>query len=597
MNTIAIDLGTTNCTLSEAMEDESGKIKVKHFDFEQLTALDEKQSLKQLPSFLYAPLENERAELGCEEVYIIGAFAKSRALETSGRVISSAKSWLCQGGGQGERVVLPLEASQGVWKLSAFQAIENLLAEIKNQWNQRQPKSQLEQQDVVITVPASFDPYARSLVEKAAHNIGLKDVYFLEEPQAALYQWLYKNENQWRQQLAVDDRILVIDIGGGTTDFSLVQVQEEKGQLIMQRKAVGEHLLLGGDNIDLALAYMKKRELQEKGKTLSNRQFSKLVGMCQAAKEQLFEDEELQVYKGSLLQEGSSIFSQTISFEVSKEEINQLVLDGFFPKVSIEEQVLSNKGAGLVGAGLPYAKDPRMSVHIAHFLKQQQDKQSQSSILPHYILVNGGVFKASAIHERLKEIFASWASTLQVEPPVFLEVSLDDLDLSVSQGAAYFGLARLGKGVRIKANSPYAYFIGVENNAPAIPGFTPECEAVCIAPFGMEEGESYLLEDQYFNLLVGEESTFRFFRSSKPKNEQGQAFSLGMRLNENASELEEIAPLTVCFESSEQSLYQQVKLKATFNELGSLELHFNSSQDESWKLEFSVRESKTTSLV
>jgi hypothetical protein len=428
----------------------------------------------------------------------------------------------------------------------------------------------LQDQEVILTVPASFDAAARDLTLKAAEQAGLKNVTLLEEPQAALYAWLEVMGDAFRKQLKQGDVILVVDVGGGTTDFSLIAVAEEKGDLQLTRLAVGDHILLGGDNMDLTLAHTLQQQLTAAGKKLDNWQFVSLVHGCRQAKELLFNDETLKKAPISVPGRGSGLVGSTVKTELTRDILTQVLTDGFLPKVSFDESPGTARRTGLAQMGLPYAQDPGITRHLAAFLTRQARALEESPeapagvkrgqfVHPTAILFNGGVFKAAALKNRLLDVVNRWLKDDGGE--AVRELQGADLDLAVARGAAYYGWTRHGHGIRIRGGTARAYYVGVESAVPAVPGFEPPVKALCVAPFGMEEGSQADVPPQEFGLVVGEPTRFRFFASSVRRQDK-----VGDMLEDTGADesLEEIAPIetTLPADSRESGKLVPVNLRA-----------------------------------
>ncbi len=504
---IGIDLGTTNSLLSV---DHGDRIEVE----------------KTLPSFVFFTPDGEQ---------LIGEQARKRGAEIPGRLIQSAKSWLSYDGVDRRSKFLPLGDCEQ--KLSPVEACALYLKQLKEH-----------EGEVVVTVPASFDPSARSLVEEAAGT----EVTLIEEPLAAFYDWIYQHESSWRDHLKVNDLVLVVDIGGGTTDFSLIRVLEEGGNLQLHRVAVGEHLLLGGDNIDLALAYHMKAKFGE----LDSWQWGTLIHAVREAKERLFAGvDEVSV---TVAGRGSSLIGGSLQATLTREECETLLVEGFFPAVAFDEQIREQTRHGLTTLALPYVQDPRITAHLATFLNE----------CPTTILFNGGTMKAEPFRRRLVEQVSAWrGDAVKVLPDA-------DLDCAVSRGAAYYGRVKKGEGIRVRAPSARSYYIGVEGAAPAVPGMPAQITPVCIAPLGMEEGSEYQLETP-FTLRLAESALFHFFSHTS----SNEITSVG--------ELEKLHPIETVLESEEQS-FVRVTLCSKLTELGMLEL-WCVSENKRWKLEFDLR--------
>jgi len=601
---VGIDLGTTHCVLSYAdldhIDDEEFSPQV--MDIPQLTSPGSVEDKQQLPSFLYQAHEAELAQGStslpwvAKPDYLVGEIARNLGSKTPIRLVSSAKSWLCHAGVDCKAPILPAEAPDEVERVSPFQATTAYLQHMCDAWQSLHPKAPLDKQDVVITVPASFDPAARELTVEAARAVGLGQAILLEEPQAALYSWIEKSHGDWRKQAEVGDIILVIDIGGGTTDLSLIAVTQQEGNLELTRVAVGDHILLGGDNMDLALAYTVKTKLEKDGKRLEAWQIQALTHSCRDAKEKIFNNAEIDNIPLVVASRGSSLIGGTLRTELTREEVNRVLVEGFLPKVAVSDRPISRARTGLRTAGLPYAQDAGITRHLAAFLAKQQGATDElkdinlpehaSFLHPTAVLFNGGVLKADTLAERLMEVLNSWLSAEQAPEARLLEGA--DLDLAVARGAAYYGYVRKGKGVRIKGGTAASYYVGIESAMPAVPGMAPEIQALCIAPFGMEEGTQQELPDDEFGLVIGEPVRFRFFASNTRREDK-----VGTRLdywtNEELDELDEIE-ITLPEEGRRPGEVVPVHLCAAVTEVGTLELQAVSQNDNGrWKIEFDVR--------
>jgi Hsp70 protein len=602
---VGIDLGTTHCILSyvDISATTDDEIVQEVMQIPQLTAPGEVEEKMQLPSFQYLPHEAELAEGATALPWtakpdaIVGEIARNLGSKTPIRLVSSAKSWLCHTGVDCKSPILPAEAPEEVQRVSPFAATVAYLQHLCAAWNYQHPESPLEKQDVILTVPASFDPAARELTVEAARNVGLGQAILLEEPQSALYSWIENSHGDWRDQAKVGDIILVIDVGGGTTDLSLIAVTESEGNLELTRVAVGDHILLGGDNMDLALAYNIKAKLEkDQGKRLEAWQIQALTHGCRDAKEKLFNDPEVDNIPLVIPSRGSSLIGGTISTELTREEVNSVLVEGFLPKTSVAERPISRPRGGLRTAGLPYAQDAGITRHLAAFLAKQLRSTDEladislpdnaSFLHPTAVLFNGGVFKAGDLKKRLLEVLNSWLEAEQAPAARLLEGT--DLDLAVARGAAYYGFVRAGKGVRIRGGTAAAYYVGIESAMPAVPGMAPEIQALCLAPFGMEEGTDEELPEDEFGLVVGEPVRFRFY-ASKIRREDKVGARLDYWTDEELEELDEIE-ITLPVESHKPGEIVPVHLCAAVTEVGTLELQAVSQQEgHRWKVEFDVR--------
>ncbi len=601
---VGIDLGTTHCVVSYVELAESGDVEFPQqvMAIPQLTLPGVVEDSFQLPSFLYQAHEAELAA-GSTSLpwtikpdYLVGEIARNLGSKTPIRLVSSAKSWLCHAGVDCKAPILPVNAPEEVERISPFQATTAYLQHIRDAWQNLHPESPLNKQDLVITVPASFDPAARELTIEAARLVGLEQAILLEEPQAALYSWIEKHQSNWRTQVTCGDIILVIDVGGGTTDLSLIAVTEKGGNLELTRVAVGDHILLGGDNMDLALAYTVKAKLEKEGKRIEPWQLQALTHSCRDAKEKIFNNFTIDGIPIVIASRGSSLMSGNLRTELTREEVINVLVEGFFPKVAITERPVNPTRTGLRASGLPYAQDAAISRHLAAFLAKQQNATDEikdinlpehaTFLHPTAVLLNGGVLKANTLADRLMEVLNSWLVAEQVPKARLLADA--DLDLAVARGAAYYGFVRQGKGVRIKGGTAAAYYVGIESAMPAVPGLAPDIVALCIAPFGMEEGTSEELPNDEFGLVVGEPVRFRFFASTIRREDK-----VGTRLDywtdEELAELDEL-DITLPEEGRRSGEIVPVHLCAAVTEVGTLELQAVSQKDSSrWKIEFDVR--------
>jgi molecular chaperone DnaK (HSP70) len=579
---VGIDLGTTNCAL--AFRDiESGRGNAVRIP--QLTAPGTVEERTLLPSFLYLAKEGEfpagalALPWDKKTTYASGEFARGHGAKTPSRLVSSAKSWLSHAGVDRTGALLPWQAPPEVERISPVEASARYLRHLAGAWKASQ-KANLNAEEIILTVPASFDAAARELTTKAATEAGLSHVTLLEEPQAALYAWLEQTGDGFRKQVQVGDVILVVDVGGGTTDLSLIAVTEEDGDLQLTRMAVGDHILLGGDNMDLTLAHHLAQ-----GKNLDMWQFAALTYGCRQAKEQIFADPKLQKAPISIPSRGSALIGGTIKTELTREDVGRILVDGFMPHTGVTELPQTSRRTGLTQVGLPYAQDPGVTRHLAAFLtRQARIAEGKSFVHPTAILFNGGVFKASLLQDRVVAIVNDWLMKEGGPPVKKLEGA--DLDLAVARGAAYYGWVRHGHGIRIRGGTARSYYVGVEPAMPAVPGFEPPVKGLCVAPFGMEEGSKADVPPQEFALVVGEPTTFRFFASTVRREDR-----VGDMIDDAArnEDLEEVAPIETTL-SGETGRLVPVNLQAAVTEVGTLELRcLEKGGPGKWKLEMNVR--------
>ncbi|HRN65160.1 MAG TPA: Hsp70 family protein [Alicycliphilus sp.] len=601
---IGIDLGTTHCALSYVdMQASDGEQVVQQvLDVPQLTAPASVEGRPLLPSFLYLPHESELppADLalpwGTSADAVAGEFARQRGAATPIRLVASAKSWLCHPGVDRRAPLLPADAPPEVERISPLAASTRYLQHLRQAWDAAHPGAPFDQQDITVTIPASFDPAARELTAEACRAAGYQQLTLLEEPQAALYSWIQASGGGWRKQVAHGDVILVVDVGGGTTDLSLIAVLEQGGNLQLQRVAVGEHILLGGDNMDLALAYGVARKLAAEGRQLDAWQTRALAHGCRAAKEQLLADDALQAVPVVVPSRGSKLIGGSIRTEVTRAEVLALLVEGFFPPVAVSDKPQTRARAALTQLGLPYAQDAAVTRHLAAFLSRQagaveqveglQGQPGASFLHPTAILFNGGVLKARQIEQRILEVVNGWLSAEGAPPARLLEGA--NLDLAVARGAAYYGHVRRGRGVRIRGGTAQSYYVGVESNMPAIPGMEPPISALCLAPFGMEEGTEVALDAQEFGLVVGQPVRLRFFGSSMRRQD-----AVGSVLDfwgpEELVELQQIEAQLPA-EGRTPGEVVTVQLHARVTDIGTLELlAVPVGGSERWKVEFDVR--------
>jgi hypothetical protein len=617
---VGIDLGTTNSVLAYADTGAGEEAAIRVLPIPQLVRAGEIEERPILPSCLYLPKPGEQPQGSlalpwdpqCD--YAVGEFARSIGVQVPTRLVSSAKSWLCHPGVDRRAPILPWKAPDDVRKVSPLEASARYLRHLCQAWNYTLagdlPSHRLEHQEVILTVPASFDAAARDLTMEAARLAGLENVTLLEEPQAAFYCWIETARERWRELVHVDDVVLVCDIGGGTTDLTLIAVAEEQGQLVLHRVAVGDHILLGGDNMDLALARHLQEQFHSTGVKLDSGQFVQLWHAARLAKERLFSEVQLSSCPVTILGRGTRVIGGSLRTELSRADLERIVLEGFFPECPFDAEPKRQRSVALQELGLPYAVEPAVSKHLAAFLRGHAttlpptgDRRSstgrkgkgsaQSGLtLPTAILFNGGVFKAVPLQERLVKIISQWSEALGSGPVRVLQGT--DLDLAVARGAAYYGLVRRGRGVRIRGGTARAYYVGVESSLPAVPGMPPPIKAVCVVPFGTEEGTETDIPGQEFGLVVGEPVQFRFLSSTQRRND-----SVGTVVEDWEGQIEELDPLEVTLEPTQSGTGDRlvtgtvvpVVLHSKVTPIGTLELWCHSrDQAHRWKLEFNVRE-------
>ncbi|HEX3747341.1 MAG TPA: Hsp70 family protein [Bryobacteraceae bacterium] len=599
---IGVDLGTTNSALAYAEiqvePDPFAPANVQLLPIPQLVNPGEVREEDLLPSFLYLPGGSDfpagTVALPWDEArsYVVGQLAQKRGAENVGRLVSSAKSWLSHSGVDRTSALLPFRAPEGVEKVSPVEASRRYLEHLREAWDARMPEAKFADQQVLVTVPASFDAVARELTQEAAKQAGYANLTLLEEPQAAFYAWIERHAD-WRERVQPGDLILVVDIGGGTTDFTLIAVTEAGGTLALERVAVGDHILLGGDNIDLALAGTVAARLAEKGTRIDSRQMQALWNNCRLAKERLLNPESTALEQPvTILGKGTGLVGGTIKASLQRGDIDQVIGEGFLPAVGSNDMPAAQRRVGLQELGLPYAADPAITRHLARFLRQQASNAQQASVrrgpsglaCPSHVLFNGGVLNAPLARQRLLATLDAWLAEEGL--PSVKPLSGEDLMHAVARGAAYYGLARTGRGVRIRGGVPRTYYVGVESAMPSIPGFPAPLKALAVVPFGMEEGSDTVIPGREFGLVVGQPAEFRFFTSTARKNDK-----VGDLIEDYGDQLEELSPMEVSFPAGETSSeVVPVSFETVVTETGMLQLWCVARDGRKWKLEFNVRE-------
>lgn len=596
---VGIDLGTTNCVVAysdmqvERAPREMAKIEL--FRVPQLTGPGAVELRDSLPSFLYVKEghedDSDALQLPWQEeekITVAGEFARERGAEVPHKLISSAKSWLCNSAVDRESPILPWEATKDIEKLSPVQASCALLRHIKNAWNHEMagdddPSLCLENQSIYLTVPASFDAVARELTVKAAKMAGLKDIVLIEEPQSAFYAWIDKAGDDWRDQVEKGDLVLVCDIGGGTSDFSLIEVNEgEDGLLNLERVAVGNHLLVGGDNLDLTLSYFLAAKLREKKQNLDAWQMRGLVHSCRKAKEALFSSDGPDEYPVTVLGRGSSLIKGTIKLSLELADVQQVVLDGFFPVCSLDDKPAGSSATGMKEFGLSYEADPAITRHLAQFISSHTDDQGNPR-LPTAVVFNGGVMKSPLIRERILDVLKQWHSAS--ESGEIRQINAFDYDLSVAWGASYYGQAARGDGIKIRGGLGMSYYMAIEASMPAVPGLAMPTRALCIAPFGMEDGSQAESKDRLFNLVVGEKVTFDIMSSpNRPDDQLGDVID-----NWEDMGITGLTSIETELEGTDER-FIPVTFEVKVTEIGTLEFWACSRDDDrKWRLELNVR--------
>lgn len=605
---VGIDLGTTHTALAYApipTDEDAPPPSPAMLSIPQLVAQGTLESRDLLPSFFYVAHESDGPQAlpwDPNRKYVVGEHARARGVDAPARVIASAKSWLCHPSVDRRSAILPPGAPEDVERISPVEASWRYLEHLVEAWDQEvakgDPEVALTKQSVVLTVPASFDAAARELTTEAAYAAGLEDLTLLEEPQAAFYAWLAGKGDAWRKEVTAGDVVLVVDVGGGTSDFSVIAAVDKGGELVLERVAVGDHILLGGDNMDLLLAHIVEQkmvtEAEAAGRSLEIDRWQRisLQHAARGAKEKLLGSGKAQAAQIAIAGKGSKLVGGTLRTELTREEVQRAIVDGFFPVVSAAERPTVRARAALTQLGLPYAQDPAVTKHLAALLARHADAipgKKGSLLRPTRILFNGGVMKSPLLRDRVTECVDAWLGQDGASPARVLEGA--DLDLAVARGAAAYGLARRGRGVRIRGGTARSYYVGIESAVPSIPGMEPPITALCVAPFGMEEGTSADVTTSELGVVVGEKVNFRFFGSSvRRKDGVGAAIERW-----RTGEIEELAPIEVDLpaEGRPKGDVVPVLLRSSVTEVGTLLLEAvprePKTKDERWKVELSVR--------
>jgi hypothetical protein len=487
-------------------------------------------------------------------------------------------------------------APSDVERVSPVEASYRILDHLCESYrSEPRPFGDLAQREVILAVPASFDAAARDLTLEAALAAGLENVYLLEEPQAALYAWIEATGESFRNHLKVGDVVLVVDVGGGTTDFSAISVQERDGQFELSRVAVGDHILLGGDNMDLALAYSLKAKLEKSGASVPQAEVQALWHAARRAKEEMLSNPSLESIPVAIAGRSSQLLGNARRTELTRSEIEQLLLDGFFPNVPITARPAQRTRAALTQIGLPYASDAGITRHLAEFLCRQAnavastDATQATFLRPTALLFNGGAFKCDLFRQRIIDNIGAWLADVGCPPPRVLPG--ENLDLAVARGAAYYGAVRRGRGIRIRGGTARAYYVGIESPMPAVPGFEPPMVALCVAPFGIDEGTTSDLPDQVLGAVVGQPVTFRFFSSTVRRTD-----TPGTVIDPiPPEEIDELAPIEVVLPAENRHAGEvvAVRLQSSVTAVGSLLIEAVPLDpvvpNERWKVELNVR--------
>lgn len=586
---VGIDLGTTNCALAYIDVDKKHPV-VQQFSIPQLTGVGRIENLSILPSFCYLSASDEwpkgslRLPWGEESQIIVGYFAKIQGSKVPTRLVQSAKSWLCNSAANRRDKILPLEAAELNQRMSPVEAAERYLVHLRNSWNRsiakNDPLGVLEEQEIVLTVPASFDEVARKLTIEASQRAGFRHVTLLEEPQAALYSWLFKHQEDWSRLFKKGEKILVCDVGGGTTDFSLIEIDEKDGKLSFQRKAVGDHLLLGGDNMDMALARLFEQKLLNQGhSSLESDQWLRLLAEARRAKEALLGkelasgDQYTLVIQGS----GSSVIGGSLSLAIEPKEIESFLLEGFFGFYPFAEASVPRRSRGMRTMGLPYEDDPSISRHLARFLKESG---SESGV--DYILFNGGAMKPAVYREAICQHLRVWfpEKTIKELPSV-------DFDLAVARGAAAYANVKRGVGVSIGGGIPRTYYLEVEVKS----GTGSQIKkALTLIPRGSEEGYTYV-SNESFALRTNTPVSFHLLTSHVRLDDQA-----GTLHAIEETEMQRLPSIQTILRFGKKQLGEDAQVTIPVNvgikltPIGTVEIWLESKETtHRWELEFQIR--------
>jgi molecular chaperone DnaK (HSP70) len=602
---IGIDLGTTNSAAAyvDLQAQEGGDKRIKLFPIPQMTGPGEVSRLPVLPSFLYIPGDYDISKESLSDDWtgddhtFAGAFARDHGAKVPARLVSSAKSWLCHANADRKAPILPWGTSAEVQKVSPVYATAAYLKHIRRAWNQahRQEEAWLQDQVVIITVPASFDEVARELTLEASAMAGMGPVILLEEPLAAFYSWLMANERQWDQFVKPNELVLVCDVGGGTTDFTLIYLREvDDGSPRFERIAVGDHLILGGDNIDLALARHIELQFSRKQHCAGGDRWKSLCHQCRQAKEVLL-DGKADTSKITLMGTGSQLIAGTLAATLKREDATRLVLDGFFPLAAAGPQICGSQRKGITEFGLPYEQEPAVTRQLGWFLEQH--RQDVANLLhkerpePDVILFNGGSLKPAVIQERIRDAVRHWFGQPDEQLPRVLQNP--DLDLAVALGAAYYGLVKLGHGVRVGSGSPRAYYLGVAKKSDE-QGQTESNQALCIVERGLEEGSDIEMQSHRFEVLANQPVSFEIYSSSYRSGDRcGDLVTVDDTLTA-------LPPIQTVIQYGKKGAQTQIPIHiaARYTELGTLALWCQSLiSSHRWQLQFHLRSLATAAEV
>jgi molecular chaperone DnaK (HSP70) len=594
---IGIDLGTTNCAVSflDTEADGLDAKRIRSFAVPQMVAPGEVSTAPVLPSFLYIPGEFDISREAIRRLWdngdshFAGIFARDHGSRVPDRLVSSAKSWLCHSAVDRRARILPWGSSGEIKKISPVTATAAYLKHIRMAWNQFQGEDEalhLENQLVIITVPASFDEVARELTLEAAKQAGIGDLILLEEPLAAFYSWLMRHEKTWREFLEPGELILVCDVGGGTTDFTLIVLTEHKDSPRFERIAVGDHLILGGDNIDLTLARLVETRMAGSRRSMSTQRWKELCHQCRQAKESLLNGDTQNVNL-TVVGQGSKLIANTLTAVLGREEVAEKVLEGFFPVVGTTDQETPGSRKGITEFGLPYEQEPAITRHLLWFLNQHAEDVRRSINrdipVPDLILFNGGSLKPEIIQHRIQTAIQHGFE--EAHAPKLRVLENPNLDTAVALGAVYYGLVKIGEGVKVGSGSPRAYYLGVTRSGSQ-PQRASIQEAVCVVERGLEEGNSISLAERSFEVLTNRPVSFDLYSSSyRSGDRHGDVVAID-------GSLTSLPPLQTVVLYGKKGLQKTlpVQIEAEYTEIGTFALKCRSQvSDHRWNLQFHLR--------
>lgn len=596
---IGIDLGTTNTVVAyvdlEAPVRSGGRV-VEILPVPQVVAPGAVATRPWLPSFLYLPGAHELPAgslvlpWDATRGYAVGTLARDQGAEVPGRLVASAKSWLSHGGVDRRADILPWGGAADVAKVSPVEATRRYLQHVREAWNETMGATgRFEEQQLVLTVPASFDEVARELTVQAAREAGLTRLTLLEEPLAAFYAWMRTHRAE-REALQDGQLLLVCDVGGGTADFSVLGVRRAEGAApTFERLAVGEHLMLGGDNMDYTLGRFVETDVAGRPGALDTKRWHQLVHQARGAKEILLAGTDApDAARVTISGPGSGVVGNVFTGVLRKEEVYDLLLDGFFPAAPLDAPLEGQRRSGLTELGLPYEADPAITRHLAAFWRRAQPFLNAwadpASAVPDAVLFNGGVFEAAPLRERVREVVGGWFADVRGAGWRPQELQADRLDRAVAVGAAAYALARRGEGTRIGSGVARAYYVGIETAGPA----DAAQAAVCLIPRGADEGFTAHLDEQPVQALTNQPVTFHLFTSTtRTTDELGDVVQLA------PGEIRALPPVRTVLKFGRKGVARAlpVELGVRLTELGTLELWCDAQQTvHRWDLQFDLRQ-------